>query len=116
MKQKKFVFNDTTEEQRRSFLAGKVYWLSGVLGGGAPVWLLDPRDAQYLDATVEELRGAMGALLGDGLLRLAADDGFAAPTAKLMERREGYEEELARTLELIKPAFNEEMRAGHTNM
>jgi hypothetical protein len=116
MKQKKFVFNDTTEEQRRSFLAGKVYWLSGVLGGGAPVWLLDPRDAQYLDATVEELRGAMGALLGDGLLRLAADDGFAAPTAKLIERREGYEAELARTLELIKPAFNEEMRAGHTNM
>jgi hypothetical protein len=116
MKQKKFVFNDTTEEQRRSFLAGKVYWLSGVLGAGAPVWLLDPRDAQYLDASVEELRGAMGALLGEGLLRLAADDGFATPTAKLMERREGYEVELARTLDFIKPAFNEDMRAGHTNM
>jgi hypothetical protein len=116
MKQKKFVFNDTTEEQRRGFLAGKVYWLSGVLGGGAPVWLLDPRDAQYLDASVEELRGAMGALLGEGLVRLGADEGFAAPTAKLMERREGYEAELARTLEFIKPTFNEEMRAGHTNM
>ena len=62
-----------------------------MLGAGAPVWLLDPRDAQYLDASVEELRGAMGALLGEGLLRLAADDGFATPTAKLMERREGYE-------------------------
>jgi hypothetical protein len=116
MKQKKFVFNDTTEEQRRGFLAGKVYWLSGVLGGGAPVWLLDPRDAQYLDATVEELKGAMGGLLGEGLLRLAGDEGFAAPTERLMDRREGYEAELARTLEFIKPAFNEEMRAGHTNM
>src|ERR1700685_3289735 len=102
MKQKKFVFNDTTEEQRRSFLAGKVYWLSGVLGGGVPVWLLDPRDAQYLNATVEELKGAMVALLGEGLVRLA-DEGYAAPTAKLMERREGYGAELARTLEFIKP-------------
>ncbi|MGD0796618.1 MAG: hypothetical protein ABR910_02740 [Acidobacteriaceae bacterium] len=116
IKQKKFVFNDTTAEQRQAFLAGKVYWLSGVLGGGAPVWLLDPRDAQYLDATVEELKGAVGALLGEGLLRLAADEGYAAPTQKLLERREGYEAELARTLEFIKPAFNEEMRAGHTNM
>jgi hypothetical protein len=116
MKQKKFVFNDTNEEQRRGFLAGKVYWLSGVLGGGAPVWLLDPRDAQYLDATVEELREAVGALLGEGLVWLETDDGFATPTAKLLERRESYEAELARTLEFIKPVFNEEMRAGHTNM
>jgi hypothetical protein len=115
MRQKKFVFNDTTEEQRRSFLAGKVYWLSGVLGGGAPVWLLDPRDAQYLDASVDELRGAMGALLGQELLRMA-DEEYAVPTQKLLERREGYEAELARTLEFIKPTFNEDMRSGHTNM
>jgi hypothetical protein len=58
----------------------------------------------------------VGALLGEGLVRLGAEEGFAAPTAKLMERREGYEAELARTLEFIKPTFNEEMRAGHTNM
>jgi hypothetical protein len=116
MKQKKFVFNDTTEDQRRDFLAGKLYWLSSVLGGGEPVWLLDPRDAQYLDASVEELRGAMGALLGEGLLRLAVHEGYAAPTDKLLERRERYEAELAQTLEFIKPVFNEEMRAGHTNM
>ena len=45
----KFVFNDTTEAERRAFLAAKTFWLSGVLGGGRPVWLLDPRDAQYLN-------------------------------------------------------------------
>ena len=44
---KKFSFNDTTEEQRQGYLAAKVFWLSGVLGGGKPVWVLDPRDAQY---------------------------------------------------------------------
>jgi hypothetical protein len=116
VKQKKFIFNDTSEEQRKSFLAGKVYWLSGVLGGGEPVWLLDPRDVQYLDATVDELRGTAEALAAEGLLRPAADPEYAAPTAKLMERRDAYLEQLARTLQSIKPAFNEEMRGGLTNM
>ena len=116
VKQKKFIFNDTSEEQRKSFLAGKVYWLSGVLGGGEPGWLLDPRDVQYLDATVDELRGTAEALAAEGLLRPAADPEYAAPTAKLMERRDAYLEQLARTLQSIKPAFNEEMRGGLTNM
>ena len=39
---KHFNFNDTTEAQRMEYLAAKVLWLSGVLGGGQPVWLLDP--------------------------------------------------------------------------
>ena len=116
VKQKKFIFNDTTEEQRRSFLAGKVYWLSGVLGGGEPVWLLDPRDVQYLDATVDELRGTAKALAAEGLVQPAADPEYAAPTAKLMAERDAYQEQLARTLQSIKPAFNEEMRGGLTNM
>src|ERR1035438_9622161 len=112
VKQKKFIFNDTSEEQRRSFLAGKVYWLSGVLGGGEPVWLLDPRDVQYLDATVDELRGTAEALAAEGLLQPAADQEYGAPTAKLMERQDAYLEQLARTLHSIKPAFNEEMRGA----
>ena len=40
---KRFNFNDTTEAQRQEYLAAKVFWLSGVLGGGQPVWVLDPR-------------------------------------------------------------------------
>src|ERR1035437_6788630 len=71
IKQKKFIFNDTSEEQRKEFLAGKAYWLSGVLGGGAPVWLLDPRDVQYLDATVDELWGTAEALAAEGLVQPA---------------------------------------------
>jgi hypothetical protein len=35
---------------------------------------------------------------------------------KLMDRRDSYLEQLARTLQFIKPSFNEEMRAGQTNM
>jgi hypothetical protein len=115
-KQKKFIFNDTSEQQRKEFLASKLYWLSGVLGAGEPVWLLDPRDAQYLDTTLDGLRATIGTLMAEGLLRLAADAEYGSPMAGLMQRRAAYQEQLAHTLESIKPAFNEEMRAGLTNM
>jgi hypothetical protein len=115
-KRKKFVFNDTSEQQRKDFLAAKLYWLSGVLGAGEPVWLLDPRDAQYLDTTLDELRATAGILMAEGLLRLAPDAEYGSPTARLTERREAYQAQLAHTLESIKPSFNEEMRSGLTNM
>jgi hypothetical protein len=118
--QKKFSFNDTTEAQRQEYLAAKVYWLSGVLGGGAPVWLLDPRDAQYLNTTVAELRKTAEALAGEGIVHLAgswATDGeYATPTEALMGHRARYEVEMGEALAFIKPTFNEDMRGGHTNM
>lgn len=115
-KHKKFVFNDTTEAQQREFLAAKTYWLSGVLGSGQPVWLIDPRDAQYLDTTPEELKKIAKALAAEGLIQLAADAEYAVPTETLMARREKYAEELAQALAFTKPTFNEDMRGGHTNM
>jgi hypothetical protein len=118
--QKKFSFNDTTETQRQEFLTAKVYWLSGVLGGGAPVWLLDPRDAQYLNTTVAELRKTAEALASEGIIDLAGSwlEGgeFAAPTEALMGHRAQYEVDMGEALAFIKPSFNEEMRGGHTNM
>jgi hypothetical protein len=116
MKQGKFIFNDTNETQRREFLGAKVYWLSGVLGNGAPVWVLDPRDAQYLNTTVSDLAASVATLVADGLVTAAGDEGFVTPTAKLMEARAQYEVDMADALAFIKPTFNEEMRGGHTNM
>src|ERR1700761_814744 len=113
---KRFNFNDTTEGQRQEYLAAKVFWLSGVLGGGKPVWLLDPRDAQYLNSTVEELKKTAAALAGEGLIHLAADIEYATPTEALMGHRAQYLAELTHALAFIKPTFNEEMRGGHTNM
>jgi hypothetical protein len=115
-KQSKFIFNDTTAEQRKDFMASRVYWLSGALGAGGPVWLLDPRDAQYLDTTLEDLRGTADTLIAEGMLTPAADAEYAAATAKLLDRRDTYLAQMTRTLEMIKPSFNEEMRAGLTNM
>jgi hypothetical protein len=115
-RQKKFIFNDTSEQQRTEFLATKAFWLSGILGAGAPVWMLDPRDTQYLDTTVEELRKSFDGLQAEGLIAPGEDAEFAAATPKLMERTAAYREHLAHALEQIKPAFNEEMRSGLTNM
>jgi hypothetical protein len=114
--QKKFNFNDTKEPQRQEYMAAKVFWLSGVLGEGKPVWLADPRDAQYLNTTVAELNKTAQALAGEGLIRLAIDTEFATPTEALMGHRAQYVAEVAAALAFIKPTFNEEMRGGHTNM
>ena len=115
-KQKKFVFNDTAEEQRKGFLAAKAFWLSGVLGAGGPVWLEDPRDAQYLDTSPEDLGGLANVLMAEGLLAAGGDRGYASATEKLMGLRESSVGEMKRALEFTKPKFNEEMRSGLTNM
>ncbi|HEY5255369.1 MAG TPA: hypothetical protein VIJ53_12005, partial [Acidobacteriaceae bacterium] len=114
--QKKFVFSDTDDEARTDFLALKLYWLSGVLGGSQPVWIADPRDAQYLNTTVEQLQQAATLLASEGFIKLAADPQFAAATPLLLQRAEHYHTVLADALAITKPAFNEEMRHGHTNM
>ena len=115
-KQQRFIFNDTSETQRGEYLAAKVFWMSGVLGNGAPVWLIDPRDAQYLNTSTEALMETAKGLAGEGLLHLAADVEFATPTEALMGHREMYLAEMQDALTFIKPTFNEEMRGGHTNM
>ena len=113
---KKFNFNDTTEAQRQDFLAAKVFWLSGVLGGGQPVWVEDPRDAQYLNATAAELAAPVKGLVREGLLLVAEGGEYAAPTVELMKQREKFVAAKDRALAAIKPSFNEDMRGGHTNM
>ena len=117
MKQQRFIFNDTTPEQRHDFLAAKVFWLSQVLGSGAPVWIADPRDAQYLNTTAADLKQTAAALAAEDLLKLsAADPDWATPTDELRSRHSQYEVQMHEALAFIKPTFNEDMRAGNTNM
>jgi hypothetical protein len=109
-----FSFNDTTPEQRHDYLAAKVFWLSHVLGGGAPVWVADPRDAQYLNTTAAELKQMAAGLAKEGLLLL--DGEWATATDTLRAQEDTYRAEVADALAFLKPSFNEEMRAGHANM
>lgn len=112
--QKKFFFTDSTDQSRQDFLALKLYWLSGVLGGSQPVWIPDPRDAQYLNTTPDELERMVAELGGQGLA--SVDGQYASATPALLARAEEFHARASHALEIIKPEFNEEMRQGHTNM
>jgi len=112
--QKKFVFTDTNDDERLRYLLRKVYWLSGVLGDGKPVWIADPRDAQYLNTTEADLKRMAGHEAGEGLM--VVEDEFAASTPALMARAGEYQAALDAALDFTKPKFNESMRSGHANM
>jgi hypothetical protein len=112
--QKKFLFTETNDAERLDYLLRKVYWLSGVLGESKPVWIADPRDAQYLNTTDADLLRMAQAEAGDGLLTLEGE--FAAATPQLMERAAEYQAKLEAALNFTKPQFNESMRAGRANM
>jgi hypothetical protein len=111
---KQFVFTDTDDNERLAYLLSKVYWLSGVLGEGKPVWIADPRDAQYLNTTEKDLLRMASDEAGQGLMAL--DGEFAAPTPQLMARAPEFKAALDAALNFTKPQFNESMRSGHANM
>ncbi len=112
--QKRFIFTDTDDNARLEYLLRKIYWLSGVLGQNKPVWIADPRDAQYLNTTEADLLRMAGHEAGAGLLAL--DGEYAAATPQLMARAPEYLAALEAALNFTKPQFNESMRSGHANM
>jgi hypothetical protein len=112
--QKKFIFTETDDQERLRYLLSKVYWLSGVLGASKPVWIADPRDAQYLNTTESDLLRMAGDEAGQGLMVLEGE--FAAATPALMARAAEYQAALEAALDFTKPKFNESMRAGQANM
>ena len=89
-----------------------------MLGANMPVWIADPRDAQYLNTTPEELVKLASHLHKEGLAVSAVHLGaaFAGASPALLDRAPVYQAKLADALAAIKPSFNEDMRGGHTNM
>ena len=112
--QKKFLFTETDDNERLRYLLSKVYWLSGVLGAGKPVWISDPRDAMFLNTGEADLLRMAGDKAGEGLLKLEGE--FAAATPALMAKAAEYEAMRDAALAFTKPQFNESMRAGQANM
>jgi hypothetical protein len=112
--QKKFIFTETDDNERLRYLLSKVYWLSGVLGDSKPVWIADPRDAQYLNTSESDLMRMANHEAGEGLMVVEGE--FAAATPALMARAAEYQAMLEASLDFTKPKFNESMRSGHANM
>ena len=112
--QKKFVFTDTGDNERLAYLLSKVYWLSGALGESKPVWIADPRDAQYLNTTENDLLRMASHEAGEGLMAVKGE--FASATQALLARAPEFQARLENALNFTKPQFNESMRAGQANM
>ena len=112
--QRKFFFTDTDDAARLQYLLLKCFWLSGVLGNGEPVWIADPRDAQYLNTTEADLLRMAADEAGQGLLALGGE--YASATPALMKRAEEFRTRLDEALAITKPSFNEAMRSGQANM
>jgi hypothetical protein len=112
--QKKFLFTETNDAERLEYLLRKVYWLSGVLGESKPVWIADPRDAQYLNTTEGDLLRMAGHEAGEGMVTL--DGEYASATQALLARAPEYHAALEAALNFTKPQFNESMRSGQANM
>jgi hypothetical protein len=115
-RQKRFIFNDTSESQRKSFLQSKIFWISARLSDRQPVWIADPYDAQYLDCSTDDLRAIAKILASEGLVTLDNSGEYAAATEKLAAQSDEFTKRMESALALLKPKFNDEMRAGHTNM
>jgi hypothetical protein len=115
-RQKRFIFSETNEAKRTDFLKSKVFWISARLGEGEPVWIADPYDAQYLDCSPEELSSIARELANEGWLTLDASAEYAAAGERLANQADSFVNQMQSSLALLKPKFNEEMRAGHTNM
>jgi hypothetical protein len=115
-RQSRFIFSETNHDQRKDFLRAKVFWVSSRLGERKPVWILDPYDAQYLDCSIEDLSNIAQELAREGQITLDWSVEYATATEKLSTQSEQFLKKMEAALALLKPRFNESMRAGHTNM
>jgi hypothetical protein len=115
-RQERFIFNETDEARRKDFLRAKVFWISAHLGEGKPAWIADPYDTQYLDCSADDLRKSAKELGDAGWLTLDSAGEYAAATQKLAAQQNEFTKQTEKALASLKPKFNEEMRAGHTNM
>ncbi len=113
--QKKFIFTETDDNERLPLpAAARSTGSPACWAAGKPVWIADPRDAQYLNTTEADLLRMAGDEAGEGLMVL--DGEFAAATPALMARAAEYQAALEAALDFTKPKFNESMRSGHANM
>ena len=115
-RQNRFIFSETDHEKRKDFLRAKIFWISSRLGNGQAAWVFDPYDAQYLDCSTEDLRHIAEELAGEGLVTLDWSHEYATATNKLRGQADEFQKRMEAGLAVLKPKFNEAMRAGHTNM
>ncbi|HTC94518.1 MAG TPA: hypothetical protein VK699_13850 [Terriglobales bacterium] len=107
-KTNQIIFTAASEEQLRSFVQHKVYWLGYRSGkSNAKVWIADPYDCAYLNNSAENLIATAQTLAQEGLLHLEGE--FTSATSKLEQKAQTFQADLEKTLESAVARFNAAM-------
>lgn len=75
---KKIQFPAQFEQDVRDMIKRRVFWLSGKLGGGAPVSIADAYDCQYVNFPAEKMVELAKQLAGQGLIKLEGEAASAS--------------------------------------
>src|SRR6266436_193320 len=89
-KLKQWVFGKATDEEIARMIERKVYWQTRLVG--EEVWLGDPTEALYLDATIDHIAKVAAGLAQQGLFTLVRHHATALPA--LMDQKNRFESEM----------------------
>lgn len=98
-KRQRWVFGKAADDAIATFIERKVYWQTKA-GGEKRVWIGDPTEAQYLEATAGHLLEIAARLVaGNGLLRM--DGEWAEATPALLQQAERFESAMRSAVEEV---------------
>src|SRR5438067_8995314 len=86
-KRNKWVFGKASDDDVRLLIARKVYWQTRLAGG--PVWIGEPADALYVEASVRHMLQIARSLASEELMTLEGE--WASANAALMAQAEKFE-------------------------
>ena len=98
-KTRQLVFAKAGEQQIIALLRRKTYWTAARHGSRARVWIADPYDALYCDATCEQLLAASRRLEQEGLLGLEGE--YAEASGALLLQKDEMEAEMRAALQAL---------------
>ncbi len=93
-KRKQWFFGKAGDEEIRLLIARKVYWQTKVTGGD--VWLGDPTEALYVDATTDHVVEIANRMAKEGLFTL--ERRYARANQALMAQQEKFEADMQAAL------------------
>ncbi len=77
-RERKIQFPAQTEQDVREMIKRRVFWLSGKMGGGAPMSIADAYDCQYVNFPPEKMVELAKQLAGQGLIKLEGEAASAS--------------------------------------
>ncbi len=89
-KRNKWVFGKASDDDVRLLIARKVYWQTRLAGG--PVWIGEPAEALYVEASVMHMLEIARSLASEELMTLEGE--WASANAALMAQAEKFEADM----------------------